>query len=236
MEETKNTAEGFGRLLRLSYTLQEDSPVHIGLKKLGIIPHNQISYGDDYNTYYITLENHCGTHVDAPAHFLEDGRKIYEYQPDELLFRNPLILDCFKNPGEIIDTNDVSKIGLKHYDCIFIRTGFDKYRSSHLKTFLTLNPGISPRAIEYLRKNFHNLSCLGIESVSISRFGHKKEAIETHHTAFNEREDYGKPLLLVEDLNFQLLSNEEISEILVVPWQVGGIDSAPCSVLARIKE
>jgi len=144
-------------------------------------------------------------------------------------------LNCFKNPGEIIDTKDVSKIELKHYDCIFIRTGFYKYRNSNLKTFLTLNPGISPGAIDYLRKNFHNLSCLGIESVSISRFGYKNEAIETHKTALSEREDYGKPLLLVEDLNFQSLSNEEITEILVVPWQVGGIDSAPCSVLARIK-
>jgi arylformamidase len=113
------------RLLRLSYTLKENSPVHIGLKKLGITPVNQISYGDDYNTYYINLENHCGTHVDAPAHFLEGGRKIYEYQPDELRFRNPLIFDCFKNPGEIINDNDVSKIELKHYDSIFIRTGFD---------------------------------------------------------------------------------------------------------------
>jgi arylformamidase len=55
-----------------------------------------MSHGDNYNTYLLTLENHCGTHVDAPAHFLEGGRKISEYQPDELLFRNPIILDCLK--------------------------------------------------------------------------------------------------------------------------------------------
>jgi arylformamidase len=234
-KETKNTPDRFGRLLRLSYTLETDSPVHIGLKKLKITPANQISYGDDYNTYKITVENHCGTHVDAPAHFLEGGRKISEYQPEELLFRNPLILNCLKNPGELIDTNDVSKIELKHYDCIFIRTGFDKYRSSNLKTYLTLNPGISSGAVDYLRKNFPHLACLGIESISISRFGHKKEAIETHQTAFSENKDYGKPLLLVEDLNFKSISGEEITEVLLVPWQVGGIDSAPCSVLARIK-
>jgi len=82
VEEIKNKTEGFGRLLRLSYTLQEDSPVHRGLKKLEITPVNQISDGDDYNTYYIALENHCGTHVDSPAHFLEGGRKISEYQPE----------------------------------------------------------------------------------------------------------------------------------------------------------
>lgn len=234
-KETKNTPEGFEKILRLSYTLESDSPVHIGLKKLEITPVNQISYGDDYNTYYITLENHCGTHVDAPAHVLEGGRKIYEYQPDKLRFRNPLILDCFKNPGELIDTKDVSRIELKHYDCIFIRTGFDKYKSSNLKKYLTLNPGISPEAVDYLRKNFPNLACLGIESISISRFGHQKEAIETHQTAFREKDDYGKPLLLVEDLNFQSLSNEVVAEVLVVPWQIGGIDSAPCTVLGRVK-
>jgi arylformamidase len=235
MIENKKTPEGFQKLLRLSYKLKEDSPVHIGLKNLEITPLNQISDGDDYNTYQIKLENHCGTHVDAPAHFLEGGRKISEYQPDELLFQNPLILDCFKNPGELIDINDISKIRLKNYDCIFIRTGFDKYRNNNLNTFLTLNPGISPGAVDYLRKNFKNLACLGIESVSISRYGHKNEAIETHKTAFVEREDYGIPLLLIEDLNFQSLNDEKITEVLVVPWQLDKIDSAPCIVLARTK-
>jgi arylformamidase len=234
--ENKNTAETFQKLVRLSYTLKENSPIHIGLTKPNITPVNQISHGDNYNTYLLTLENHCGTHVDAPAHFLEDGRKISEYQPDELLFRNPLILDCFKNPGELIGTKEVSRIKLKHYDCIFIRTGFDKYRISNLKNYLTLNPGISPEAVDYLRKNFPNLACLGIESISISRFGHQNEAIETHQTAFREKDDYGNPLLLVEDLNFQSLSDEIVAEVLVVPWQIGGIDSSPCTVLARIKE
>ena len=233
MVEDKNPSKGFKKLLSLSYVLKEDSPVHIGLKNLQITPVNQISDGDDYNTYQIMLENHCGTHVDAPAHFLQGGRKISEYQPDELLFTNPLIFNCFKNPGELINVNDILKIRLKNYDCIFIRTGFDKYRKNNLNTFLTLNPGISPGAVDYLRKNFQNLTCLGIESVSISRYGHKKEAIDTHKTAFIERYDYGKPLLLVEDLDFQSLNNEEITEVLVVPWQLDEIDSAPCIVLAR---
>jgi len=109
-EETKNTMEGFGRLLRPFSYIGSGQPSTHRIKEVKVTPANQNSSGDDYNTYKITLENHCGTHVDAPAHFLEGGRKISEYQSDELIFRNPLILNCFKNPGELIDTNDVSKI------------------------------------------------------------------------------------------------------------------------------
>jgi arylformamidase len=222
--------------IRLSYTLTEDSPVHIGLNKLKIKPINQIIGGDNYNTSLLTVENHCGTHIDAPAHFIQGGRFISDYGPDELTFNHPIVLYCPKEPRELVDVEDVSKIEDENMDCLIISTGFHRYHDQNLKLYLEQNPGLSPETVYHLREKFPLLRLIGIDSVSMSRYGYAEEAVKVHQTAFMEKEDFGKSLLFVEDLDLSTLcKNVEISEVLVVPWQVGPLDGAPCTVLAKIK-
>ena len=224
------------KYIRLSYTLREDSPVHIGLNELKIKPINQISHGDNYNTSLLTVENHCGTHIDAPAHFIQGGRFISDYGPDELIFHNPEVLYCPKEPGQLVDVEDVSKIHDENIDCILISTGFHRYHDNDRELYLEQNPGISPEAVYYLREKFSHLRCIGIDSVSMSRYGHAEEAVKVHQTAFIQKEGFGKPLLFVEDLDLSPLDKSvKLEDVLVVPWQVGDLDGAPCTVLARIK-
>lgn len=69
----------------------------------------------------------------------------------------------------------------------------------------------------------------------MSRYGHAEESVEVHQAAFRENEDFGKPLLFVEDLDLSDIDkNTQIQEVIVVPWQVGDLDGAPCTVLAKI--
>lgn len=223
------------KYIRLSYTLRENSLVHIGLNPLKISPINRISQGDNYNTSLITAENHCGTHIDAPAHFILGGRFISDYSPEELSFTHPMVLDCPKKPGELVDVEDVSKIRDDKLDCLLLCTGFHQYHDTDPKLYLEQNPGISPGAVYYLRDKFPKLRCVGIDSVSMSRYGHAEESVEVHQAAFRENEDFGKPLLFVEDLDLSDIDkNTQIQEVIVVPWQVGDLDGAPCTVLAKI--
>lgn len=63
--------------------------------------------------------------------------------------------------------------------------------------------------------------------------GRRKKA---HLNAFIENEELGNPLLLVEDMNFENVENpDSIEKVIVAPWQIKGIDSAPCTVIAKIK-
>ncbi|NYB52012.1 MAG: cyclase family protein [Methanobacteriaceae archaeon] len=224
------------KYIRLSYTLGKASPVHIGLPQPDIKPINQISKGDNYNTSLLTVENHCGTHIDAPAHFIQGGRLISDYGPDELTFSHPLVLDCPKSPGELVDIEDVSKISYENIDCLLLCTGFYQYHDTDWEKYLEQNPGLSPGAVHYLREKFPNLRCVGIDTISMSRYGHAEEAVKVHQTGFMEKEGFGKPLLFVEDLDLSALDGKvELEQVLVVPWQVDGLDGAPCTVLARIK-
>lgn len=220
--------------ITLSYMLEETSPVHMALKKPQIIHNNRISRGDGYNSYMINVENHSGTHVDAPGHFIEEGKLISDYLPDELIFNNPLILDILKGQNELIGIDDVFETDLDDVDCLLFRTGFEKFHDGDPEKYITQNPGISPEAVYWIRKNFKSIRCLGIDCVSMSSYQNPKLGKEAHLNAFEENEKFGEPLLLIEDMKLDNIQNEDLKSIIVVPWQIKGIDSAPCTVLAKI--
>jgi kynurenine formamidase len=216
--------------------LEETSLVHIGLRKPEIYPNSQISKGNGYNSYIITVENHSGTHVDAPRHFLDTGKTISDYCTEELVFNNPLIINCPKKKNELITLAEISKLDLEGKDCIIFRTGFNKYRKEDPDTYLTFNPGIQPELIDWLRKSYPNVRCIGIDCISISSFQKPVEGKKAHLNAFTENEDFGEPLLLVEDMKLDTIKNmDSIKSIIIVPWQIKGIDSAPCTVIAKMK-
>ena len=221
--------------ITLSYALEEASPVHIGLKEPEIIHNNQIVDEKGYNTYLIHVENHSGTHVDAPGHFVEDGKIISDYQPDELVFNNPLIVDIPKSPNELVKIWDISKLDFNDADCILFRTGFEKFHDNDPEEYLTQNPGISPEVIYFIRKNLKNVRCIGIDCVSMSSYQNPELGEDTHLNAFEKSKDFGEPLLLIEDMKLNNVKNEDLESIIVIPWQIKGIDSAPCTVLAKTR-
>ncbi len=224
------------KYITLSYAIEKDSIVHIGLKNPELIPNNQISKGNGYNTYIIKVENHSGTHVDAPKHFIEDGKPISEYIEHDLIFNNPLIIDIPKTDNQLIEVDDISKIDLTGIDCVIFKTGFEKFHDGDPEKYLTQNPGISPDTILWIRKNFKDVRCLGIDCISISCYQKPDLGSESHLNAFNTGHDLGQPLLLIEDLKLKNIKKEEpIQNIIVVPWQINGIDSAPCTVLGIVK-
>ncbi len=235
----------------LSYGLSKNSPVYKGLKNISITPNNTI-LENGYNTHIISIENHSGTHVDAPAHFLEHGKTISEYDILDLIFDEVLVLDIPRNDGKEINIEDLQNLKiiskrdmaelnnklntkLGETDFLIIRTGFYKYRKKEPEKYLTQNPGLSPELIDYLRKNFPSIKAIGIDCISISSFGNPDIAIKTHQTAFIEDEKYGEPLLLVEDMDLSILStSEHIKKLFLIPWQVKGVDSAPCTVIVEL--
>lgn len=218
----------------LSHVLEENSPVHMALKEPEFIHNSQIPRGDGYNSFIITVENHSGTHVDAPNHFLEGGKTISEYLPDELIFNNPLILDIPKGPNELIELQDISDRKLSNVDCLFFRTGFQEFRDDYPEKYLTQNPGISPETVYWIRKNFPGICCLGIDTISISSYKKPKPGRKAHINAFKDSEKLGEPLLLIEDMKLDNIKNEDLKWVMVVPWQITGIDSAPCIVIAKL--
>lgn len=220
----------------LSYYIDNDSPYYIGTTKPSITQKTKIENGDDYNSYTIEVFNHCGTHVDAPRHFISGAKAISEYDIGELSFDNPLIVECKKTPNKLITVEDIENIDLDGYDCLLFKTGLEKYRDENLDIYLTQNPGVSPDTINWIRTNHQNIRCIGIDCISMARYNDAEIAKETHITAFKIEESYGEPLLFIEDMKLEEVDTDQtISNLIIVPWQIKGIDSAPCTIIADLK-
>jgi kynurenine formamidase len=89
-------------MLNLSYKLSGNTPFYEGLAKPSIEQIYDLGKGHDCNSFYFTSSNHAGTHVDGPFHFNPAGRKIADYEPDELVFTRPAILDAPLEPSQLI--------------------------------------------------------------------------------------------------------------------------------------
>lgn len=217
----------------LSYTINAATPMYGTAPKPVFTPYSQIIKKDTSNTFVISMHNHTGTHIDAPKHFVNDGKSISDYTIDELIFKNPIIVDCPKNSAGLIKPDDLQHDQLRICDCLLLHTGYGQFRNE--EKYRTHNPGIAPETILWIRKDYPNIRCIGIDSISISSFQHRNEGREAHKIAFTKSEGFGEPLLLIEDIKLDMISGESIEKIFIIPWQIEGIDSAPCNVIAIIK-
>ncbi|PPQ66219.1 hypothetical protein CVT24_000331 [Panaeolus cyanescens] len=85
----------------LSHPLDESVQVYPGDPLMSSHPCATIAK-DGYNVTGLSLGSHTGTHLDAPYHFVQDGRKIEEILLEELVGRFALVdlaSDSFSEPG-----------------------------------------------------------------------------------------------------------------------------------------
>ena len=214
----------------LSYPINSDTPIYGNGRPLVVDRERSIEKGDSCNLFYVSFNNHFGTHVDAPKHFSEGGRSITDYEISELIFDAPALVECEKAADELIMPDDIIKheSRVKSADILLLRTGFYKIRGQ--KVYSLHNPGVSPETFKYLRENCPNLRAIMIDTISVSAFQRREDGRKAHFEALSAKEGHGQPLLLVEDAD---LSGDfgGLSQVMVVPLFLKGVDSMPCTVI-----
>jgi len=224
------------RYVRLSYDIGENTPLYPGINPVAIRKVKEISKGDSCNTFLITFSNHTGTHIDAPGHFWNSGRTISEYSLEELVFKNPFLVDCPKGIDEVIEINDFDSLrGCRDTDLILIRTGFHKYRSEDVYTYCYKNPCFLPETAVWIRNNFPNMRAIGIDCISIASHSHRELGRETHKILLKEDGFRSSSFLILEDLRLSY-EIKKIDELIVSPVFIEGIDSTPCTVIGVIND
>jgi arylformamidase len=137
----------------LSYPLGVDTPTYGDNPPVKVTPVSRIAIGGVAN--WVTLEtiNHNGTHLDAPYHFNEQGKRLTDLDINELIFTRTVILDLDKNDGELITKNDLAAHAqtIDQADLLLIRTGWaNKYRDSDPERYGKAAPGFAASAGHYL--------------------------------------------------------------------------------------
>src|SRR5467141_4538428 len=69
----------------VSVPISSRTPIYDGDPGVDIQPWSALAKGDSANVSFLHFGAHTGTHVDAPAHFIEGGRRIDQLAPDTLI-------------------------------------------------------------------------------------------------------------------------------------------------------
>jgi len=117
----------------------------------------------------IHLATHTGTHVDAPYHFNPDGSRIHEVGLSRLVGEAVLIDLGEKPPLSLISAEELKtcfeKVCYESGNIVLIRTGW--VRMVGRAEYLTMNPGLSSDAADYLLKQ--GVASVGLDTPNLDQ-------------------------------------------------------------------
>jgi len=187
-----------------------------------------MSHGDSCNQSEWTMNNHVGTHLDAPFHFSPEGKKIQEYSADSWVFEKPFLVSLPAAPSQIIDIGDWSSQISPDADLLLLKTGFESKRSS--EDYWAHNPGLSPDLGKWLREHRPKLRAIGFDFISATSYDHRSVG-KLAHQAFLHGSEH-EPILIIEDMHLSEL-NESPKMVVILPVRVQDADGSPVTVIAK---
>ncbi len=180
---------------------------------------------DGYGMESYSSSTHCGTHIDAPYHFHEDGKTVDSASLSTLMGEGYVIRPEFS--GEDILEKDLKEVWNEDYDnkIILINTSWDRKRSFN-EEFQEHFPGLSLESVDFFDQ--HHISVIGIDTLGIEPFKNTDFRV---HKALLSRERY-----IIEDLaNLDSLVVGEKYYIIALPLKIRKGSGAMARVVA-VKE
>jgi arylformamidase len=177
-----------------------------------------IAKGDAANLTHLTLGAHTGTHVDAPAHFI-DGAPTLEQMPLDHMVGEATVLDLRGRAA--IDAAALAGQDVRAGDIVLCKTDnsalWERDGFQEGFTYVTLD------AAEVLVAR--GVKTLGLDYLSIERFGSTDFAV--HKLLL------GHHMLIIEGLNLQAVDAGRYL-LSCLPLHLQGVDGAPArAVLMR---
>jgi len=177
-------------------------------------------------TRKVVLGTHIGTHVDAPRHFIPNGRTIDEI-PLDVLVGSATVVDfagCL--PFQPIDIADLDqKLGGKIPARLILRTGWSEYFGS--MKFYNEYPFLSENAAQWLVEK--GVRLIAMDTPSPDNPAHSRG---TPKDSPNHKVLLGAGVVLVEYVtNLKSLSSSEV-ELIVMPLKLKGCDGSPARCVA----
>lgn len=188
-------------LVDLTHSFTEQMPVYAGDAEPEIKQTAFLS-SDGYNDFSLTSGMHVGTHIDAPLHFIEGGKKMSEI-PVQQFFGRGRLVDA---RGEMtIYAGLLDKIDLKANDIVLVLTGLSaEYRTP--KYFVNYPEVTEDFAEKLIDKG---VVMLGLDTCSPD-----KEPYEIHKILLS------KDVLIAENLtNLESLIGKEFS-VIALPLKI----------------
>lgn len=157
-----------GKIFDLSVSLKSGMPAWPSSDQIRIDPVGTV-LKDGYTAESMSIPSHTGTHVDAPAHFVNEAMTVDEIPLDTLIGPGYCIRPKFS--GNEINAGDFAKVWSPEYDnkIILINTGWDRKRAFS-REFQYEFPGLGEDAIQFFTE--HMVKVIGIDTLGIEPYSH----------------------------------------------------------------
>jgi arylformamidase len=201
------------RTYDVTLTITPDMIVWPGDPQVDMKRISSIDSGDNANVTQISMSCHTGTHVDAPDHFMNNGKTVESLTLDLLLGRAYVL--------HLPDVNLITASVLMDADIpprtrrLLFKTRNSDYWASGNKEFQTDFVGLSVDAAEWLVDR--NVRLVGIDYLSIAPF---KLGKPVHSILL----DAG--VVVIEGLDLSKVSQGRYT-LTCLPLKLGGAEGAP---------
>jgi arylformamidase len=210
------------RIIDLSYPIKSDMLVYPGTERPAFQWIGRVN-SEGFNLTRMSMLVHTGTHVDAPAHFVENGAAIDEI-PLERLFGKARLFRYQEAPrGQEITSQDLRAAGFElEDDMIFVlETGIEKFAET--REYNELFPVPSDELLHYLVSK--KIKAYMTDATATDAVGAKPNS--KHHILL------GAGIPIVENLmNLHRLPENRPFLISALPMRLSGREGAPCRAVA----
>lgn len=202
------------KLYDLSHPLNNETPVFPGMGKPRFQPAATIEK-DGYCETRFEMDSHTGTHIDAPAHMLENGKTLNQL-PVDAFAGKALIIPVPEN-AELIEKDFLIQFEekLKEVDFVLFKTGWSKFWGTprYFENFPTPDSEI----VEWLLT--FSLKGIGFDVIS---------ADPIDSTSYpNHFSILGKGLIIIENLRFPDSLTETQGRFFCFPLPYQNADGSP---------
>ena len=193
-----------------------------------------------FASFISTVPNHCGTHMDAPRHFVPGGLNINQLGMEYFCHENVLFLDIPKGDAEGVTKADLEPHAdeIAKVSALIIRTGFGKYRNTEPLRYQNHGPYLAPDAGKWLSDTFDNLKVVGFDFLALGSPDPTIPADQTPPFCHRHILGYfsGKFVTAVEDMKLdELPAGAKIKRFFNAPLRIVGLDSSQVCCIAEIE-
>lgn len=199
----------------ITLELSGDIAVYPGDPRCSITKLCEIGKGDAVNMSGISLTSHTGTHMDAPAHFIEGGLTV-DRIPASTFIGKAKVFEIVSK--DAIKACDICRLDMQKGDVILFKTGNSSFVRDEM--FHREYTYIAPDAAEIIAQK--GVKMVGIDYMSVDRYD--STDFEAHKTFL------GNGIIIIENIDLNGIKPGEYG-ILALPLKVKGGDGSPARVI-----
>lgn len=226
------------KVIDLTQMIEKDIPGPVGFPNPELTFLKKMERQDIINVESITMGLHCGTHIDAPYHFLEDGITIEQVDPACIL-GSAVVVDLRHKTGSVpIEREDFEKWEeetgeyIRKNDGVLLMTDFSKLWKvgEGRNVFLESGwPYMTESAAKYLLEK--KVRLVGVESMDL-------DLIDPYDLSTSEfvghRTFLANGIYIIENLTNLDMIGRNRCDIIATPLKIKGGTGSPVRVLALV--